>query len=137
MNKRLILAVVIAVSVLVLSGCSSSSNLVGTKWSLVSLAGQPVLTDTTVTLSFEKDTLGGSDGCNSYSTKYTLKGSQISIDRNIVSTLMACSDPIMSQAEAFKNVLLTTDSLRVSGSQLTLLDARGQSLAVLDQLGAK
>lgn len=103
----------------------------GTGWILASLNGQPALEKVNVTLSFEEGNLGGSDGCNSFGGSYAASGATLSVGKEIVSTMMACEEPIMEQASAFIAALTQTASFSMEGEQLTLADANGQTLATL------
>jgi len=55
-----------------------------------------VLPDTEVTAEVKEGRIGGSSGCNSYSASFEVEGSEVKIGP-IVSTLMACPDPVMEQ----------------------------------------
>jgi len=50
-----------------------AEDLVGTEWVLVSLYGHPLPDDTNITLSIDKDGIGGSAGCNAYRGKATIE----------------------------------------------------------------
>jgi len=104
-----------------------------TGWLLETLKGQTLILDTQVTLNFEKDTFGGNDGCNQYSGGYTTDGGKITIDENIIATLMACEEPVMEQASAYIAALMQASTYEVSNEQLTLLDADGNVLATFMQ----
>jgi len=103
--------------------------LTGTRWSLTQLPGQ---TDTgpAITLNLEDARLGGSDGCNSYGGAYTLNAGKITVDKNLVSTMMACPEPIMRRATAYTSALVKAAGYSSDGKTLTLLDAAGGLLAV-------
>lgn len=107
--------------------------LADTSWVLATLNGQAALSDTKVTIRFEGGQLGGTDGCNRYSTSYTVNGAQIKLDKNVVSTMMACAEPIMAQAAAYITALTEAATYKVEGQQLTLLDAGGKALATFDR----
>lgn len=131
------LAVLACAFLFVLSACGiSTAHLEGTNWILSELNGQPALADRTVTLQFEKDRLGGSDGCNSYGGSYTATGNKIDIGDDLVSTLMACEEPVMQQSSAFTGALLKAAAYKLEGDKLTLLDADGKSLAVFAPQGS-
>lgn len=115
---------------LLLAACTPSDALNGTHWTLSTLQGQAALPEVTVSLAFDDGVSSGSDGCNSYSTTYQISGEKLSVDKNIISTMMACVDPIMQQASAFSAVLLQTAAYQVDNGQLSLLDENGQVLAV-------
>ena len=103
--------------------------LAGTRWALTQLTGQ---TDTgpAITLNLEDARLGGSDGCNSYGGGYTLNGGKLTVDKNLVSTMMACPEPVMRRATAYTSALVKTASYSSDGKTLTLLDSAGALLAV-------
>jgi heat shock protein HslJ len=108
---------------------SPAASIENTSWTLATLDGQPALADTTVTLNFEAaGRAGGSDGCNNYSGSYTVNGSQLAFGQ-LVSTMMACPEPIMKQATAYAKALSQTAAYKSDGAALTLLDAGGKDLA--------
>ncbi len=118
---------------LLLAACAPSDSLNGTTWILATLQGQPALMDKSVTLNFADGVLSGNDGCNSYSTTYQISGEKLTIDKNIISTMMACADPIMQQASAFQEVLINTTAYQIDKNQLSLVDENGQTLAVFSK----
>jgi heat shock protein HslJ len=117
---------------MLLSACGkqSSPSLEGSSWILSELNGQTVLDDPLVTLSFTNGQLNGSDGCNRYGGSYTVQGSQITVDKDIFSTLMACEEGIMQQASAFLNALTSAVQYEIKDDQLSLLAETGTVLAV-------
>ncbi|MCE5257643.1 MAG: META domain-containing protein [Chloroflexi bacterium] len=135
MRTRTRLVLLVVAAALVLAGCASTDALNNTKWSLATLAGQPLLAGTKVTLGFADGQLTGSDGCNQYSTSYTVEGSKIAIGKEIISTLMACDEPIMQQASAFSDALPKAVAFKSDGQQLILLDAAGNALATFTASG--
>ncbi len=89
-----------------LSACTSANPLEGTQWILSTLNGEPALSGSQVTLQIQKDQLTGSDGCNSYIANYSAKPSgELKVDPNVISTMMACAEPVMEQALAFTTAL--------------------------------
>lgn len=104
-------------------------TLAGTSWILSSLEGELPLDDTTVTLQFGKDgTVSGSDGCNRFSGSYTQDGTTLIIAQPLVSTMMACPDPIMAQATAYQAALGRVTGFAASARQLVLF-ADGEIVA--------
>jgi heat shock protein HslJ len=127
--RGFLLALAVAVE-LILGGCASSRNtLADTRWSLVNLNGQSVGSHPQVTLKFEDSQLNGADGCNSYSTSYTVKGGKLSVNKNIAATRMACPEPIMQQAAAYITALTQAAAYKIDGRQLMLSDSSGKVLA--------
>ena len=119
-----------------LTACASptgtgSDPLSGTRWSLVSIGGSPVLASESTSLQFDKGRLSGSDGCNRYSTGYSAAEGRLKIGPNIASTRMACPAPILEEATTFIGMLARTAGFRLDGERMTLLDSSGLPLAAL------
>jgi heat shock protein HslJ len=120
----------ILITVSLLAACASGPSLKSTRWQLAQLNGQPALEGVTVTLNLEEDSLGGSDGCNTYGGSYTSKGSAFKTGSDIFSTMMYCSDEINSQSTAYYTALGQAASFTLQDNTLSLLDANGTVLAV-------
>jgi len=133
METQKILVALAMVVGLILAACTSTStttnSLNDTGWLLVSLNSQSVVSDTLVTINFENDKITGADGCNRYNTTFTLQGARITVNPNIVTTQIACPEPIMQQAAAYITMLTQAATYTIDGQQLTLLDASGKTLA--------
>ena len=104
--------------------------LVDTSWILTTLNGQPVVSDTQVTINFTTDQVNGTDGCNTYRGSYVVNGNKISFNKDMVSTMMACGEAIMQQATAYNTALIQTETFKIDGKQLTFLDKSGSELAI-------
>ena len=127
--RGFLVALAVAVE-LILGGCASSPNtLADTRWSLVNLNGQSVGSHPQVSIKFEDSKINGTDGCNSYSTSYTVKGGKFSVNKNIAATMMACPEPIMQQANAYITALTQAAAYKIDGRQLMLSDASGKVVA--------
>lgn len=129
MQTQKILAAMVMIVGLMLAACTPTGSLNDTSWLLVGLNGQAVASGTTVTANLKNGTLTGTDGCNSYSTSYTVRGAKITIDKDMVTTMMACPEPIMQQAGTYATALALAATFKTDGRQLTLLDASGKTLA--------
>jgi heat shock protein HslJ len=109
---------------------SATTPLVGTYWVLtdgVSL-GVP-LAGTTVTAQFGADgRLSGNSGCNSYSTSYTTKGSKLTIDSQIATTLRLCQGAADSVERAYLAKLPEASSYSIAGTTLTVLGSGNSKL---------
>jgi heat shock protein HslJ len=135
MQKRIIL-IAIALSVaLLVAACAPSNPLEGTDWVLVELGGAPPLASTNVTLSLFDDQVGGRDGCNHYSAPVTVRDGRFEVSPAIIGTLMACEEPIMEQADVYRQALTMATGYRLEGGRLTLLGSVGEALAVFEPLG--
>lgn len=112
------------------SAPASSIDLAGSSWMASSLGGDPPLAGTVVSLEFGADgTVAGSDGCNRFTTTYTQDGADLTIEQPAASTLMACDEPVMSQAAAFQEALATVESVSATEQELVLMDGDGNELA--------
>lgn len=112
--------------------------LTGTPWTLLSLGGQEILSGSAATLRFEADgTLGGFDSCNSYQGTFSVDGSAIHMPGKLAATLMACAEPLASQASAFTGALTRAASFAIDGDRLRLQDADGQELAAFEAVSRK
>jgi heat shock protein HslJ len=132
MKTGKIFLVVTVVAGLMLAACapgSASVTLNNSGWSLKTLNGQAVLSDTMVTANFADGKLNGSDGCNRFSGSYTESGNKITINKDLVSTMMACPEPVMTQATAYLAALAQASTFKNDGKELTLFDAGGKTLA--------
>jgi len=116
---------VLFVICLAISACASGSNspsIVGT-WKLTAYgpasSPSPAVADTEAGLTFEEDgTLTGHSGCNGLGGDYTVDGDQITFSQ-IISTLMACEDPIMTQESTFHQVMADAN-FKIEGNMLTI-----------------
>jgi heat shock protein HslJ len=119
---------------LILAACGSTApaaNLSGTSWKLVSYgppaSATPAAPSADPTLTFDKDgTVSGNAGCNTFSGKYTISGSQVSFGP-MAATLMACSDALMQQEAAVFNVLTGSRKYKLDAGVLTILSESGDS----------
>jgi heat shock protein HslJ len=85
--------------------------------------------DTMATLEFDDSgKLNGSGGCNEFSAKYEIQGSNLVIT-DIVSTLVAScmDDRVASQEMQFYNALAGTSGYEISGDKLTIFYDNGQN----------
>jgi heat shock protein HslJ len=83
---------------------------------------QAVLEDTEVTAEFtsKEKTVKGSAGCNSYSGGYELDKNKLTLPGPIISTMMACDEPIMDQETAYLSALQSAESFEIDGEQLRI-----------------
>jgi len=111
-------------------------SLSGQAWTLVALTGQEVGPGPAVTIRFETDaTLSGFDGCNRYRGGFSVEGSALRIPHELVTTRMACSQPLMRRAHAYAQALARTTVFAIEGSRLSLRDSADKQLAVFEADG--
>jgi len=104
----------------------AAPNLDATRWTLVELNGHAPLVDTSLTIGFEDGSVGGNSGCNSYGGIYKIEGSSIVIS-GLVSTLMACIEPVNGQEAEFLRALSEAASYEIAGGLLLLKDGSGST----------
>ena len=105
---------------------TDTSSLVGQRWRLVELDGQPSIAGGGARephLIFSRDSVdrvGGATGCNSMGGTYEADSSRIRFSQ-LFSTKMACVEQDRMRQEArFVNALETADRYAISGDTLTL-----------------
>lgn len=111
------------------SATQAAPNLDATRWNLVELNGHAPLVDTSLTIAFEDGGVGGNSGCNSYGGTFEVEGSSIVLS-GLVSTLMACVEPVNAQEAEFLRALSEAASYEIVGGRLTIKDASGSSSLV-------
>jgi heat shock protein HslJ len=135
MNKIVITAIG-SMTILLLASCSasgSSQDLTGNIWLLSELNGQAPITGTAITAEFDEDgRVGGSSGCNNYSTSYSVDGNMFTFSEPLASTLMACPEPIMEQERDFTQALADTAEFEITNDELILNESNGNELARFD-----
>ncbi|PKO00048.1 MAG: hypothetical protein CVU42_04720 [Chloroflexi bacterium HGW-Chloroflexi-4] len=128
--KKLLATILVIFTVLaLLSACSTQSSVTDTQWQLSRLNGKTPLAETTVTLNFSKDAIGGSDGCNSYGGSYASTNETITFGDDIFSTEMYCTDEIAVQSQAYYQALNQTSVYTIGDGKLALMDGNGLVLA--------
>jgi heat shock protein HslJ len=134
--NRMLFSIGICAGLLVLAACGSAGSLAGggdltgKVWALSALNGQPLVAGTGISAQFAADgNVSGSAGCNRYSGKYTISGSNITFNVPIASTMMACPQPVMDQESAYLKMLGEAKIYTVRGDELTLADATNAALA--------
>lgn len=95
----------------------------GVTWVLASYGDPanptPVVEGTQATLIFSSDGAGGNGSCNTFGGSFQFDNNTITFG-NLISTMMACEEPIMAQEHAFLTALSTASAYQVNGSQLTI-----------------
>jgi heat shock protein HslJ len=120
--KRYLLLLLLAG--LVLSACTSQEKSLTGIWTLTAYGPEgstnPAVTDNPATITFNDDgTVSGNSGCNSFGGEYKVEGGQVTFNQ-LASTLMACSDPLMSQEGGMFKVLDGTAAFEIKGDTLTI-----------------
>lgn len=107
-----------------IGGCSapglSKPDLVNREWTSIS---------SKATIRFENNRVSGSDGCNRYASSYTLSAHHLIISDKMISTMMACEDRRMADADLFRRALRGVTHYRIANNRLTLLGEKEGVLA--------
>jgi heat shock protein HslJ len=112
-----------------------AADLVGTEWVLISLNGESLIEETSITLYFEEAFLGGSMTCNGYgggpdSGRYVATDDgTLTVVQPLAVTVQLCSSPegIMKQEEAYVEALQSAVTYRVIGDRLEIDSAAGDT----------
>ena len=125
-----------ALALVVLAGCGSGTNNdpTGNAWNLTELEGDVVVEGTTIDLTITEESISGNAGCNSYngSVELDIDNSTMTVGPDVVSTMMACEEPIMAQEQKYLDVLTRVTSFEVASDELILKDAEGIAIATFD-----
>ena len=107
----------------------TGADLAGTDWVLSALNGEMPIAGTAATIEFGTDgTVSGTDGCNNFNTTFTQDGNNLTINPAGATTMMACLEEVMAQADAFMSALTEADSFTMGDDSLSLLSG-GQVVA--------
>jgi heat shock protein HslJ len=105
-------------------GTVSLDDLMGTSWLLERIDQQPILADTTVTANFAEGQISGSAGCNNYNGPVTSDGGQHLAIGPLVTTRMACPEPIMAQETQVLTALQAASQWSYQPGQMVILYAK-------------
>jgi heat shock protein HslJ len=119
---------IIAVLTVVLAACggSDANALRNTAWELESLAGNAVLSGTTITIEFSEDQISGSAGCNQYGGSYQAGENSFGLG-DLFATEMGCMEPagILEQETAYLEALSAADTYQIAADRLEMFDKAG------------
>ncbi len=106
-------------------------NFADSTWRLIALespsAGLELIGEPAITLKLTADSAGGSGGCNTYRSVPIYREESISFGQ-IISTQMACAEPVMALERAYLEALSAVQSYRMVNGQLVLLYGAGGRL---------
>lgn len=117
------LAIVSACSLDAKSDVSSGMQLTGTQWNLKTLAGNTVISERPLNVSFEDNRINGFAGCNRFFTSYTQGADGSFSIGSIGATKMACGPERDALEQQFLTQLANIKQFSISRDQLYLLDA--------------
>ena len=132
------LAVVLVAAALLAAACASHDPgratdavaVEATIWTLDELAGEAVPDGVAVTLEYDGERISGNGGCNQYGAEAAFDAGAVTIDPEIMSTLMACDEPAAGVELRYLEALPRAAAFVVNDSTMTISDADGESLLV-------
>ncbi len=129
MIPRTALALV-TLSALTLAACGSdddngsgtaptTDDLDGLTFGSTAVTGHELVADSTITLSFQDDSVSANAGCNTMNGGYTITDGTLDVDA-MATTMMACADDLMAQDTWLSEFLTSGPAVGLDGSTLTL-----------------
>jgi heat shock protein HslJ len=101
------------------------------KWTLATLAGQPITLPRPPFVDFRPDGgAAGLAGCNRFNSGFVSSGASLSFNETVL-TRMACIGEPMQVEEQFLRAMEQTKAYSITGKTLTLHNGAGQPLATL------
>ena len=116
-----------------------SASLSGTRWTLTSLDGAPLVEGTNITLNFSEAETDGSfegfGGCNGYGGTYAASNDGALSTGEIASTMMLCESPagVADQEQQYLLRLGEVVAYEVTDGQLSLKNDAGETLLLFSQ----
>jgi len=109
---------------------STTINLEGTEWVLASLRGQPPIDRSLITLKFERGSVAGSGGCNSYTGTMPAANGRLE-PGPLASTKRGCMAPgVTEQESAYLEALGQAVAYEASESRLVVHDRAGAEILI-------
>lgn len=134
MRKLMRLTPILLVVVLGACGSGTENDPMDRTWELTSLEGDALVEGTTIDLTINDEGASGNAGCNTYNGSATVDTSDnsMTIGPDIISTMMACEEPIMDQELKYLDALVRVTSYEMAPDELILKDAQGIEVAVFN-----
>ena len=114
-----------------LSGCGGDPAVLlqGGEWTVLTIAGAPLVAGSTATLTFDGEGhVYGKGSCNRYTGGYKLTGEGLSTGP-LASTMMACVDELMEQERRFLELLAQVQGFAIAeDGALSLRAADGRAI---------
>jgi len=131
--KKLVIGLLVLFTLAACAGAAPAS--ISGQWKLVSYGSAssqtPAVADVDAAIEFGSDgKMNGNVGCNGFGGDYKVKGDAITFGP-VMSTMMACADPIGMQEASVLAALSQTASFALDGNTLTVTSADGASVIVL------
>jgi heat shock protein HslJ len=113
-----------------------ADRLAGSEWAPTEIASVPAHPDVEVYIQFDQDgRFAGKDGCNQMMGRYLTNENAI-LFGPLATTMMICVGPAADQEKPFKDALNAARQFERDGFKLTLRDAAGTVVMLLQQRDA-
>ena len=97
----------------------ATADLEGLTFESTDVTGHDLVADSTITLSFEADSLSANAGCNTMNGGYTITDGALEVD-TMATTMMGCADDLMAQDTWLSEFLTSNPTIGLEGTALTL-----------------
>lgn len=114
-------------------GITAPESMDGIGWRVVSINGAKIPTEREAMISFDANRMSGTIGCNRLGAEYQFANKKLSVGA-VMSTKMACPDPIGAQEFAFVSLLGGAFSTEFPGDGSMVLTGKGGTKVVLEQI---
>ena len=120
MKSKIITLITLLTFLLSACGSVGGNPLDGTSWELYAISKLFPIEGSHITLEFKDGQVSGNSGCNSFGGEYQAKGNKLEIGM-LMSTLMACADPVMMEQETtFVQMLGDAQRFEIVDGQLLI-----------------
>lgn len=109
-----------------------SPTFINTIWNANNINNNSPIAETAITVQFDdQGRVTGYDGCNSFNSSYVLDADKITINPNMASTRKACSEAVMSQADTFTKLIITSTQYKLGDGVMVLLQGEKEGLSFI------
>ena len=120
MRRVLALALPIALTACVAAANGPGSALAESEWRLLAIDGESTVRSESARLSFERNQLAASVGCNRLGGQYRIERDRL-IAGPLTQTEMFCEGPVWAQEQALSALLVGAPEMRLAEQRLTLV----------------
>ena len=110
------------------TGVTDASAVEATSWTLEEISGEAIPDGVEVTLEYDGERISGNGGCNQYSGGATFDDGTVTIDDELMSTMMACEDPAARSSVATSRRFRLAAGFVVENGTLRLTDGDDEPL---------
>lgn len=107
-------------------------SLESTTWRITSINGTEIPASQGALVSFGDGRMSGTVGCNRFSSEYTYADGKLGFGP-VLSTRMACQEPLASQEYSFVSLIGSAASTSFSRDGALILTGKNRAVAILEQ----